>query len=42
MSVTREKLLFADAPQSRLTPMSRKALRAELIRVVHAYLTCEG
>jgi AcrR family transcriptional regulator len=41
MSVAREKLLFAEAPQSRLTPMGRKALRDELSRVVHAYLTAE-
>jgi AcrR family transcriptional regulator len=42
MSVAREKLLFADAPQSRLTPMGRTALRKELARVVHAYLTTEA
>ena len=39
MSVAREKLLFADAPQSRLTPMGRAELRAELARVVLGYLT---
>ena len=41
MSVAREKLLFAEAPQSRLTPLGRSALQAELSRVVHAYLTTE-
>ena len=39
MSVAREKLLFAEAPQSRLTPMGRTELRAELARVALAYLT---
>ena len=39
LSVAREKLLFADAPQSRLTPMTRGTLRDELGRVVVAYLT---
>jgi len=42
LSVVREKLLFAEAPQSRLTPMRRAALRDELVRVVHAYLTTEA
>jgi AcrR family transcriptional regulator len=42
LSVAREKLLFAEAPQSRLTPMRRAALRDELVRVVHAYLTTEA
>ena len=41
MSVAREKLLFAEAPQARLTPMGRADLRRELARVVHVYLTCE-
>jgi AcrR family transcriptional regulator len=42
LSVAREKLLFAEAPQSRLTPMPRTALRNELARVVLAYLTIEA
>jgi AcrR family transcriptional regulator len=42
MSVAREKLLFTDAPQSRLTPMSRAELERELTRVVHAYLRPEA
>src|SRR5262245_13530649 len=42
LSIAREKLLFTDAPQSRLTPMGRSALRAELRRAVHGYLTCEA
>jgi len=41
-SVAREKLLFGDAPLSRVTPMTRKALRAELIRTLTVYLSCEA
>jgi AcrR family transcriptional regulator len=38
-SVAREKLLFAEAPLSRITPLSRRALRDELVRILHSYLT---
>ena len=41
LSIAREKLLFTDAPQSRITPMSRASLRDELRRTVHAYLTAK-
>lgn len=41
-SVAREKILFADAPHSRVTPMTREDLRQELIRSLHAYLTFEA
>jgi len=41
-TVAREKLLFADAPLSRVTPMSRTALRRELIHTLHAYLSHEA
>jgi AcrR family transcriptional regulator len=40
-STAREKLLFAQAPHARVTPIGRKALRAELVRALHGYLTCE-
>ena len=40
-SVLREKILFGDAPHSRVTPLSRDALRQESIRAFHAYLTFE-
>lgn len=38
-SVAREKLLFAEAPLSRITPLSRRDLRDELVRLLHTYLT---
>jgi AcrR family transcriptional regulator len=38
LSVAREKLLFAQAPQSRITPMDAAALRTQLTRALHAYL----
>lgn|SRR5262245_35307146 len=41
-SVAREKMLFADAPLSRITPLARPALRAALVRTLHAYLACEA
>lgn len=41
-SVAREKLLFPEAPLSRITPITRRQLRAELVRVLHAYLTAEA
>lgn len=41
-TVAREKLLFADAPLSRVTPMSRTALRRELIHTLLAYLSHEA
>lgn len=40
-SVAREKILFGDAPHSRVTPMRREALREESTRAFHSYLTCE-
>lgn len=41
-SVIREKLLFGEAPHARVTPLGRGALRSELVRALHAYLTCEA
>jgi AcrR family transcriptional regulator len=41
-AVAREKLLFGEAPQARITPISRAGLRRELIRLLHSYLTCKG
>jgi hypothetical protein len=41
-SVAREKLLFPEAPLSRITPISRRALRAELVRVFFSYLVTEA
>jgi AcrR family transcriptional regulator len=41
-SVAREKLLFGEAPHARVTPIGRHALRDELVRVLHSYLTCEA
>ncbi len=38
-AVAREKLLFGEAPHSRVTPMTRATLRAELVRTLYAYLT---
>jgi AcrR family transcriptional regulator len=40
-SVAREKLLFAETPHARVTPISRRALRDELVSVLHSYLACE-
>jgi AcrR family transcriptional regulator len=40
-AVAREKLLFAEAPHSRVTPVSRATLRRELTRTLTAYLTSE-
>jgi len=39
--VAREKLLFGEAPLSRVTPMTRKALRDQLVRTLLAYLITE-
>jgi len=41
-SVAREKLLFDQAPHARITPLSRRALREELVRALHGYLSCEA
>lgn len=41
-AVAREKLLFGEAPHSRVTPMSRKTLRDQLVRTMHSYLTTEA
>jgi AcrR family transcriptional regulator len=41
-STAREKLLFADAPLSRVTPLGRAELRRELVRVLHSYLSGEA
>ena len=41
-SVAREKLLFADAPLARVTPIEQPVLRSELIRVLGAYLAAEA
>jgi hypothetical protein len=41
-SVAREKLLFDQAPHARVTPLSRRALREELVRALHGYLSCEA
>lgn len=38
VTLAREKLLFSDAPQSRIHPMGRDTLRAELIRALLGYL----
>ena len=40
-SVAREKILFGDAPHSRVTPLTREALQSELVRALHSYLTSE-
>jgi AcrR family transcriptional regulator len=37
-AIAREKLLFRDAPLSRITPMSRQVLRDELVRMLGSYL----
>lgn len=41
-AVAREKLLFGDAPHSRVTPLTRRALRAELVRALRGYLSLEA
>jgi hypothetical protein len=41
-SVAREKLLFAETPHSRVTPVGRRAMRDELVRVLHSYLSGEA
>ncbi len=41
-SVIREKLLFGLAPHARVTPLTRRDLRGELVRVLHSYLACEA
>lgn len=41
-SVAREKMLFGETPHARVTPIGRRALRDELVRMLHAYLTCEA
>ena len=41
-AIAREKLLFGEAPHSRVTPMSRKILREQLVRALHSYLTSEA
>ena len=38
----REKLLFGAAPHARVTPLTRRTLREELVRSLRGYLTCEG
>jgi AcrR family transcriptional regulator len=40
-SAAREKLLFAQAPLARITPMTRRALRGELVRALTGYLASE-
>ena len=42
VTVAREKLLFSEAPLSRVTPMSRRTLRRELVHTLVAYLTREA
>ena len=41
-SIARERLLFANMPLARVTAIGRDSLRAELVRALHAYLTCEA
>ncbi len=41
-SVLREKLLFGHAPHSRVTPITRTALREELVRSLRTYLSSEA
>jgi AcrR family transcriptional regulator len=41
-TVAREKLLFSEAPLSRVTPISRRTLRRELVHTLLAYLTREA
>ena len=40
-SIAREKMLFGEAPLSRITPMDRQVLREELVRLVRSYLAAE-
>src|SRR5262245_4150965 len=40
-AIAREKLLFGEAPHSRITPMTRKDLRDQLVRTFQAYLCTE-
>lgn len=39
--VARERVLFSDMPHARITAIGREALRVELARALHSYLTCE-
>jgi AcrR family transcriptional regulator len=41
-STAREKLLFPEAPNARATPMTRAALRDELVRALGSYLSHEA
>ena len=41
-SIAREKILFEEAPLSRVTPLTRDELLREITRVLHAYLTLEA
>jgi len=41
-SIARERLLFAEAPLARITPLSRTELRRELVRALYSYLTAEA
>ena len=41
-STAREELLFPEAPNARATPMTRAALRDELVRALGAYLAHEA
>jgi AcrR family transcriptional regulator len=40
-TVAREKLVFGEVPLSRIVGLSRRALRDELVRTLHSYLTGE-
>jgi AcrR family transcriptional regulator len=40
-SVAREKLLFGEAPHARVTPMTARFLRDQLVRALHSYLATE-
>ena len=40
-SVAREKLLFGEAPHARVTPMTARFLRDQLVRALHSYLAAE-
>jgi AcrR family transcriptional regulator len=41
-SVARERMLFAEAPLARITPIPRADLRRELVRALHSYLAAEA
>jgi|SRR5689334_9853778 len=41
-STMREKLLFGGAPHAKATPLGKGALRAELVRALHGYLSAEA